>query len=324
MFAVCRRRLAAAAILNRGAARSAAFPSTPRYSWKSATTIGMVGIAAGTMFTGAVVLCKPAAAPFDAAKVRKDVEDLISEDISLGPLFVRLAWHEAASWHKGLRNGAPNTASMRFKPECAYAGNAGLDKARNALEPITKRHPNISFADLWALAANVAIAEMGGPEIPFRYGRVDAKSGSVCAEARLPDAAQTQQHIRDTFTGRFGFDDKETVALIGAHTIGECHAKSSGFVGPWTHDRYGFDNSFFTELLENDWIVDTRYPQLQFTDSKTRRLMMLPSDVALIIDPKFRKHVETYAKNQDLWWADFAKAFQKLLELGDHKLMKLE
>ncbi|CUE67095.1 ascorbate-dependent peroxidase, putative [Bodo saltans] len=322
MFSAC-RRLSTAAVSSRmaGTFRTRVAPSSS--FWKGVVSV-TTGVAVGAVFTGgAIVMCKPAAAPFDAAQIRKEIEEIISKDLSYGPLLVRLAWHEAASWHKGLRNGAPNTASMRFKPECAYGGNAGLDKARDILEPIKKRHPNISYADLWAYASVVAISEMGGPEIPFRYGRVDAKDGSVCAEARLPDAAQTQQHVRDTFTGRFGFDDKETVALIGAHTIGECHANRSGFVGPWTHDRYGFDNSFYSELLENDWIVDTRYPQLQFTDSKTKRLMMLPSDVAFIIDPKFRKFVDIYAKDQDLWWADFSKAYQKLVELGDHKLTAL-
>jgi catalase (peroxidase I) len=323
MFTAC-RRLSTAAVSSRMAAsfRPLSSQSSSSSFWKGVAGTA-AGVAVGALCTGgAVVMCKPAA-PFDAAQIRKEIEDIISNDLSYGPLLVRLAWHEAASWHKGLKNGAPNTASMRFKPECAYGGNAGLEKARDILEPIKKRHPTISYADLWAFASVVAISEMGGPEIPFRYGRVDAKDGSVCAEARLPDAAQTQQHIRDTFTSRFGFDDKEAVALLGAHSVGECHANRSGFVGPWTHDRYGFDNSFYSELLENDWIVDTRYPQLQFTDSKTKRLMMLPSDVALIIDPKFRKVVDAYAKDQDLWWNDFSKAYQKLVELGDHKLTPL-
>eukprot|EP00331_Platyophrya_macrostoma_P029393 CAMPEP_0176444630 /NCGR_PEP_ID=MMETSP0127-20121128/23184_1 /TAXON_ID=938130 /ORGANISM="Platyophrya macrostoma, Strain WH" /LENGTH=286 /DNA_ID=CAMNT_0017830189 /DNA_START=150 /DNA_END=1010 /DNA_ORIENTATION=- len=266
---------------------------------------------------------KPLRQPFDVEAIRAEIEALISDDLTNGPLLVRLAWHEAASWDQNKKDGAPNTASMRFAPECKYGGNNGLEKGRALLEPIKKRHPSISYADLWVFAANVAISSMGGPDIPFRYGRVDAKDGSVCAEARLPDGAKTQDHVRDTFLHRLGFTDRETVALIGAHSVGECHADRSGFVGPWTHDRFGFDSSFFSELLENDWILDTRYPQLQFTDSKTRRLMMLPSDVALILDKEYLKYVKLYAEDQDLWWADFAKAFQKLTELGTHNLKDL-
>ena len=44
--------------------------------------------------------------------------------------------------------------------------------------------------------------------------------------------------------------------------------------------------------------------------------MMLPSDIALIHDPVFRMYVEAYAKDEVLFFKDFAKAFAKLLELG--------
>jgi cytochrome c peroxidase len=44
--------------------------------------------------------------------------------------------------------------------------------------------------------------------------------------------------------------------------------------------------------------------------------MMLPSDIALISDPVFKKWVEIYAKDEDRFFKDFAKAFAKLLELG--------
>ena len=44
--------------------------------------------------------------------------------------------------------------------------------------------------------------------------------------------------------------------------------------------------------------------------------MMLPSDIAMIQDPEFKKYVEMYAKDQELFFKDFAKAFSKLLELG--------
>ena len=44
--------------------------------------------------------------------------------------------------------------------------------------------------------------------------------------------------------------------------------------------------------------------------------MMLPSDIVLIEDPAFKKHVEVYAKDQNKFFADFASAFQKLEDLG--------
>ena len=48
----------------------------------------------------------------------------------------------------------------------------------------------ISHADLWALAANVAIKVMGGPEVTTHFGRFDVqahKEGMQSAAGRLPD-----------------------------------------------------------------------------------------------------------------------------------------
>lgn len=42
-------------------------------------------------------------------------------------------------------------------------------------------------------------------------------------------------------------------------------------------------------------------------------LMMLPTDMALMDDPKFRPWVEKYAKDKDLFFDDFAKVFEKLM-----------
>ena len=44
-------------------------------------------------------------------------------------------------------------------------GNAGLGIARNLLEPIKAKHPNVTYADLYILAGVVAVEEMGGPKV---------------------------------------------------------------------------------------------------------------------------------------------------------------
>jgi len=43
---------------------------------------------------------------------------------------------------------------------------------------------------------------------------------------------------------------------------------------------------------------------------------MLPTDLALVEDPAFKKYVEIYAKDQKKFFEDFSSAFTKLLELG--------
>lgn len=71
---------------------------------------------------------------------------------------------------------------MRFDPEFSYKANQGLDVAINMLTPIaTTFAGQITNADLWALAASVAIYTMGGPAIQFNPGRFDAPyGGSLC------------------------------------------------------------------------------------------------------------------------------------------------
>lgn len=54
---------------------------------------------------------------------------------------------------------------------------------------------------------------------------------------------------------------------------------------------------------------------LQYENS-SGSLMMLPSDMALLEDHKFRTYLELYAKDADRFSKDFATAFSKLLELG--------
>jgi cytochrome c peroxidase len=48
--------------------------------------------------------------------------------------------------------------------------------------------------------------------------------------------------------------------------------------------------------------------------------MMLPSDLALVQDKKFRKFVELYAKDNALFTQDFTTAYTKLTELGTKNL----
>ena len=44
--------------------------------------------------------------------------------------------------------------------------------------------------------------------------------------------------------------------------------------------------------------------------------MMLPADIVLVTDPKFRKISEEYAKDYDTFAKEFAENFKTLTELG--------
>jgi len=258
----------------------------------------------------------------DYNAVRKDIADILDaenyDDGSYGPVFVRLAWHASGTFCKNTKTGGSNGATMRYDPESKHGANAGLHVAREKLEKIKKKYPGLSYADLWTLAGVVAIEEMGGPKISWRSGRSDAPDNKTCPpNGRLPDADKKHEHIRTIFY-RMGFDDREIVALIGGgHALGRCHKDRSGYDGPWTRAPTTFSNEFFRLLLEEKWTQKKWTGPLQFENSKTGSdLMMLPADLALLEDKEFRKHVELYSKDRDVFFADFARAFGKLLELG--------
>jgi cytochrome c peroxidase len=189
---------------------------------------------------------------------------------------------------------------------------------------------------------------MGGPVVPWRSGRQDLEEKSInpLPDGRLPNANMgcphaTNAHIRDIF-GRMGFNDRETVALIGAHAVGRCHTDASGFWGPWTNAETTFSNEYF-RLVSMIWLslclancrllglnrllVEEKWTQkkthqgkawtgpMQYED-KTGNLMMLPADLWLVEDKAFKTYVDLYAKDENAFFQDFAAAFSKLLELG--------
>lgn len=105
-------------------------------------------------------------------------------------------------------------------------------------------HINLTFfLSLSSLAGCVAVEQMGGPHIEWTGGRRDKTNEAECPpQGRLPDAALGKDHVLDVFVSRMGFTVQETVALIGAHTVGRCHADRSGFDGPWTYNPTRFSN----------------------------------------------------------------------------------
>lgn len=98
-----------------------------------------------------------------AEALEEDAADY--DDGSYGPVLIRLAWHCSGTYDKNSGNGGSNGATMRFAPEANHGANAGLLHARNKLEPIRQKFPDISYSDLWTLAGVVAVQEMGGPTV---------------------------------------------------------------------------------------------------------------------------------------------------------------
>lgn len=205
--------------------------------------------------------------------LRRRLREPGHDEGSLGPLFIRFAWHCSGTYDKSKGTGGSDGATMRFPAEQSDPENAGLGKARKILDTFRdKECPWMSYADIYILAGYVAIEASGGPAIPFCTGRRDftleeaqtvfGTSGCPFGDgkfnpckSRLPAAdlgpdpslpASAPVHLREkktidavrgTFT-RMGFEDRETVCLIVlGHQFGRCHPGVSGYENTW----YAFD-----------------------------------------------------------------------------------
>ncbi|KAI9072792.1 hypothetical protein K1719_045234 [Acacia pycnantha] len=243
--------------------------------------------------------------PDQLKSAREDIRQLLKTKFC-HPILIRLGWHDAGTYNKSIeewpqRGGA--NGSLRFEIELKHAANAGLVNALKLLQPIKDKYSGLTYADLFQLAAATAAEEAGGPKIPMKYGRLDVSGPDQCPEeGRLP--------------GRMGLNDKEIVALSGAHTLGRSRPERSGWGKPetkytkdgpgepggqsWTVQWLKFDNSYFKDIKER----------------KDEELLVLPTDAVLFEDPSFKIYAEKYAEDQEAFFKDYAEAHAKLSNLG--------
>ena len=181
-----------------------------------------------------------------------------------GPFFIRMAWHSAGTYRTGDGRGGSTSGSQRFAPLNSWPDNGNLDKARRLLWPIKQKYGrNLSWADLFIMAGNVAIESMGGPVFGFSGGRedifeperdiywgteeewlgqtrIDEEAGLTLENPLAaiqhgliyvnpegpggkPDTKGSARDLRETFS-RMGMNDEETAALTaGGHTFGKAH-----------------------------------------------------------------------------------------------------
>ncbi|KAJ6735833.1 THYLAKOID LUMENAL 29 KDA PROTEIN CHLOROPLASTIC-RELATED [Salix viminalis] len=263
------------------------------------------------------------AAASDATQLksaREDIKELLKSKFC-HPILVRLGWHDAGTYNKSIeewpKRGGAN-GSLRFEIELKHAANAGLVDALKLIQPIKDKYSGVTYADLFQMASATAIEEAGGSKIPMKYGRVDVSAPDECPEeGRLPDAGPPKpaDHLREVFY-RMGLNDKEIVALSGAHTLGRSRPERSGWGKPetkytkngpgapggqsWTAEWLKFDNSYFKDIKER----------------KDGDLLVLPTDAALFEDPSFKVYAEKYAEDKEAFFKDYAEAHAKLSNLG--------
>jgi len=275
----------------------------------------------------------------ELVKAKALVKELI-ESNSCGPILIRLAWHDSGTYDRANASkpwpeAGGAIGSIRTDHEINAGPNAGLKKALTLyLTPIKEKVPAVSWADLIQMASATAIELMGGPKIPMKYGRVDGVPAAPASPPfGLPDALppfggpdkeDPAAHLRYVFY-KYGMDDKDIVALSGAHTIGRAFKDRSGTVKEgyldgteytvkgcpylmksetaggrsWTKHWLRFDNSYFTDMEKED-----------------TNCVTFPTDKVLMTDPGFKPHFDAFKADQAAFFAAYAESHKKLSELG--------
>ncbi|XP_013412191.1 putative ascorbate peroxidase [Lingula anatina] len=266
---------------------------------------------------------------------------------------VRLAFHDCVGGCDGC-------------VDFSNADNAGLQTVVGLLDALYGDTSNgisalISRADFYALAGIVGV-EVGAslqrrcgrncvnptPSVTFRYGRTDCDPATVATRS-FPSGIANLTKTLQFFANEFSFTSRETVALLGAHTLGEAHRENSGFRGRWVPRKDSFDNDYFVKLADGGGVSWSQTSLQRGTlfqwdgdDASGRGHMMLNSDMVLYRDispnattgqtltcptnaalcpyAATKDIVEEFAADNAGWMAEFSVVFEKMIEHGSTNL----
>jgi catalase (peroxidase I) len=211
------------------------------------------------LFPAAVVAITPLQLTLlvKAIRYRMPAPDAIDRGDFVGAA-ARLLFHDAGTWD-GQSTGGPDGCLLRNDTD-----NRGLETilaVADALESEYSAKYDIGRTDIWALLGLVAISD----SMPigtnssidllntFHVGR---KVRNSCSSDHgvLPSAHGGIEEIERVFKHRLGLTPGETVALMGAHSLGTCKIENSGFIGPWDNSPAVLDNHYFRNLLFGKYV----------------------------------------------------------------------
>ncbi|KAK4834455.1 hypothetical protein QYF36_023186 [Acer negundo] len=196
-----------------------------------------------------------------------------------------------------------------------------VTRAKTALELSC---PNtVSCADILAVATRDLVTMVGGPYYNVVLGRKDGRiSKASTVDGNLPKPTMPMSQILEIFKNR-NFTEQEMVALSGAHTIGFSHCKefSSSIYNDTNHYNPRFAQGLQracgdyqknpTLSVFNDIMTPNKFDNLYY-QNLPKGLGLLESDHGLNSDLRTQRFVDMYARDQNLFFRDFARAMEKL------------
>mmetsp|Transcript_55931 Transcript_55931/g.93159 ORF Transcript_55931/g.93159 Transcript_55931/m.93159 type:complete len:384 (+) Transcript_55931:52-1203(+) len=299
--------------------------------------------------------------------LRNELQSEFDSDRDLIASVVRLIFHDCAGQREDVLTPIARNSVCDGCIELDDKHNTGIEElAIDPLEDIYNDSPNqwqsrMNRADFWAAAATIAVqyahalSNSGDalPNIPFFIGR-ESCSTSPDAEVNsgryhLPYKTFPNENGGwlanfAWFRDNFGFNAQQTVAIIGAHTLGRMHSAFSGHGSgrgtPWVGGSDELTHDFYRDLVRRDWTQQVNEQGFYdwIRDNNARRVF-LNSDIALLkdVDTNLQSDgrvnclfsqcasnrdqtvvdfVLSYAGDNQLWLIDFASAFIDMITMG--------
>lgn len=133
---------------------------------------------------------------------------------NLAALWIRAAFHEAGTFDPADQSGNTGGTDGSLVYTVNMTENAGLENTiADRFVPLFDRG-NISKADTIAIGGLVSVKHCGGPDIPFRGGRVDVQPNAVRFENvnRIPGMSEAYASVKTKML-RMGFTPVDIATL---------------------------------------------------------------------------------------------------------------
>ena len=196
---------------------------------------------------------------FDTIDTRLLLIELFKANPEYPAMMIKLLWNSNCEFHFNDKNKIASTGTVDTTAPCyAYTQNliTALDKIRDEIQNTSQENSdvaqNISRSDMWAFATCVAVQHLGGPEVPFKYGRTD--SDTVTGK----DPTYTVESLDDVrrcfYKG--AMNDVDMVVLLSLHAVGKLRgidgARHPGAARLSSTGR--ISNQYFKDLLHTEWV----------------------------------------------------------------------
>ncbi|XP_034222728.1 peroxidase 4-like [Prunus dulcis] len=265
--------------------------------------------------------------------VKSVVQSAVNKEKRMGASLLRLHFHDCfvngcdgslllddTSYFTREKTASPNNNSLR--------GFKVVDKIKYQVE---KTCPGVvSCADILAIAARDSVKILGGPSWHVKLGRRDSKTASFLAANRsgvLPSPTSTLSQLKTRFQA-VGLNERDLVALSGAHTIGK--AKCSSFRDRIYNDT-NIDASFAkarqskcpstvgsgdNNLAPLDVQTPNTFDTAYFKNLINQKGLLHSDQVLYNNGGSTDSLVKTYSGSANAFNSDFAKA---MIKMGDIK-----